>query len=85
MRKFTEQEQVRRDTLKELENIINPYPEKYEINYSLKEASLLEDGKTNVRVAGRIVLMRKMGKLSFLTLQDIEGKIQISIKIDMVG
>ena len=82
MREFTEQELVRR---KKLENIKNPYPERYETNYSIKDASMLEDGTTNVSVAGRIVLMRKMGKMSFLTIGDIEGKIQISVKIDMIG
>ncbi len=81
-RTFTEQELVRREKLK---NIKNPYPEKYVTNYEIKEAMKLEDGATNVRVAGRIILMRKMGKMSFLTIGDIEGKIQISIKIDMVG
>lgn len=82
MREFSEQEIVRRE---KLNNIKNPYPERYEINYELKDAMNLEDGTTNVKVAGRIVLMRKMGKLSFLTIQDIEGRIQASIKIDMVG
>lgn len=81
-RTFTEQELVRREKLK---NILKPYPEKYETNYEIKDAMILEDGTTGVRVAGRIVLMRKMGKMSFLTIGDIHGKIQISIKIDMVG
>lgn len=85
MREFTEQELVRRETLDSLSKIINPYPERFEINYELKDAMNLEDGVTNVRVAGRIVLMRKMGKMAFLTIQDIEGRIQISIKIDVVG
>lgn len=82
MREFTEQELVRREKLK---NITHPYPEKFETNYSIAEASQLEDGKTEVKVAGRIILMRKMGKMAFLTIGDIEGKIQISIKIDCVG
>lgn len=81
-RKFTEQEIVRREKLK---NIKNPYPDRFERNYELKDARNLEDGTTGVRVAGRIVLMRKMGKMSFLTIGDIEGKIQISVKLDMVG
>ncbi len=81
-RNFTEQELVRREKLK---NIKQPYPEKYEINYSIKEASVLEDETTGVRVAGRIVLMRKMGKMSFLTIGDIEGRIQVSVKIDSIG
>ncbi len=29
--------------------------------------------------------MRKMGKLSFLTIRDVEGSIQISIKVDLIG
>ena len=82
MREITEQEQVRRDKLKEIKN---PYPERYETNYSLKEASVLEDGTKDVSVAGRIVLMRKMGKLSFLTIGDIEGRIQICMKQDLLG
>ena len=82
MREITEQEQVRRNKLKEIKN---PYPERYETNYSLKEASVLEDGTKDVSVAGRIVLMRKMGKLSFLTIGDIEGRIQICMKQDLLG
>ena len=45
----------------------------------------VSDEEKNVSVAGRIVFMRKMGKLSFLKLRDIEGELQISIKIDLVG
>lgn len=82
---LTEQEIVRRNKLEEIKKITNPHPERFVITHSLKEASLLIDGTKNVSVAGRIVLMRKMGKLSFLTIKDITGKIQISIKQDMVG
>jgi len=82
MRELTEQELVRRQ---KLQNIEQPYPEKYVTNYEIKDARELEDGTTGVRVAGRIVLMRKMGKMAFLTIGDIAGKIQISIKIDVVG
>ncbi len=85
MREFSEQELVRRTKVDEIKKICNPYPEKYEINYELKDVKNLEDGTNRIRVAGRIVLMRKMGKLSFLTIRDMFGSIQISIKIDMVG
>jgi len=85
MREITEQEQVRRDKVNKIKEVTNPYPERFETNYELKEAALLDDGKKCVRVAGRIVLMRKMGKLAFLTIQDVEGKIQVSIKQDVVG
>lgn len=82
MRELSEQELVRREKLK---NIKMPYPEKYDVNYEICDAAKLEDGTTGVRVAGRIILMRKMGKMSFLTIGDIKGKIQISVKLDMIG
>ena len=85
MREFSEQEIVRREKLKEIEKYCNPYPERYEITHSLKEASTLADEAKNVSVAGRIVFMRKMGKLSFIRLRDIEGDLQVSIKFDLVG
>lgn len=82
MRELSEQELVRRE---KLNNIKNPYPERYETNYDICDAAKLDDGVTGVRVAGRIVLMRKMGKMSFLTIGDIYGKIQVSVKVDMIG
>ena len=85
MRKLSEQEIVRREKIDNIRKYANPYPDKFEVNYSIKDASTLDDGTTGVRVAGRIVLMRKMGKMSFLTIQDIEGRIQVSIKVDMIG
>ena len=82
MRELTEQEIVRRE---KLQNIKNPYPERYEITHEICDAANLEDGVTGVRVAGWIILMRKMGKMSFLTIGDINGKIQVSVKLDMIG
>ena len=85
MREFSEQELVRREKVEKIKEVCNPYPERYETNYEIKDVCNLEDGTTGVSVAGRIVFMRKMGKMSFVTIRDIEGKIQLSIKIDMVG
>ena len=85
MREFSEQELVRREKVEKIREVCNPYPERYEITHEIKDVKDLEDGTTDVKVAGRIVFMRKMGKMSFLTIRDIEGKIQLSIKIDMVG
>ncbi len=81
----TEQEIVRIEKIDKIKDYCNPYPEKYVKTHSLKEARLLEDGIDNVRLAGRIVFMRKMGKLSFLRIRDIEGDMQLEIKIDEVG
>lgn len=85
MREFSEQEIVRREKVEEIRKVCNPYPERYEVTHSLKEASLLPDETKGVRVAGRIVFTRKMGKLSFIKLRDIESDLQLSIKIDLVG
>ena len=81
----TEQELVRIEKLDKIKETCNPYPEKYERTHRLKEARLLEDGTKDVRIAGRIVFMRKMGKLSFVRIRDIEADMQLEIKIDMVG
>ena len=85
MKEFSEQELVRREKVDKIRDVCNPYPERYEVTHEIKDVINLEDGTKNVRVAGRIVFMRKMGKMSFLTIRDIKGKIQLSIKIDMVG
>ncbi len=84
-RKFTEQEQVRRNKLEEISKVCNPYPDKYERTHELKDIAFLEDGEKGVKIAGRIVFMRKMGKLSFVRLRDIEGSCQLELKVDVVG
>jgi len=81
----SEQELVRIGKLDTIREYCNPYPEKYEKTHPLKEARLLDDGTTDVKIAGRIVFMRKMGKLSFVRIRDIEGDMQLEIKIDIVG
>ena len=81
----SEQELVRIEKVNKIREFCNPYPEKYEKTQSLKEAKTLDDGVSSVRIAGRIVFMRKMGKLSFVRIRDIEGDMQLEIKVDMVG
>ena len=83
MREFTDQELSRRNKLPDIAVTTNPYPEKYEVNNTLLEARSLEDGTNNVRIAGRIVFMRKMGKLSFARIRDIEADIQVQLKSDV--
>ena len=85
MRELSEQEVVRRNKVDEIRKVCNPYPERFEITHRLHEAINLPDEEKNVRVAGRIIFMRKMGKLSFLRIRDLEGSLQVSIKIDLVG
>ena len=85
MREFTDQELVRRDKLKEIEKVCNPYPDSFKRTHTLKDASKLEDGITGVSVCGRIMFMRKMGKLSFIRIRDLEGSLQLELKVDEVG
>lgn len=81
----SEQELVRRGKLESIREYCNPYPEKYELTHSIKEARELEDGTQDVRIAGRVVFLRKMGKLSFIRIRDIEASIQVSMQLDLVG
>ena len=81
----SEQELVRIGKLDTIREFCNPYPERYEVTHKLRDAKNLEDGTLNVSLAGRITFMRKMGKLSFIRIQDLEGSMQLEIKIDIVG
>ena len=85
MRQLTEQEQVRRNKLEEIEKVCNPYPAKFERTHTLSEASKLEDGVTGVKVAGRVVFARKMGKLSFVKIRNLESSFQLEFKVDLLG
>lgn len=85
MREFTEQELVRRGKLEEISKICNPYPERYEKTHSLMDAKNLDDGTFDVSLAGRIIFARKMGKLSFVRIRDLQGDMQLEFKVDVVG
>ena len=62
---LSEQELVRRGKLDAIREFCNPYPDSFDRTHTLKEARLLEDGTTDVHIAGRIEKKKKMGKLSF--------------------
>ena len=85
MRELSEQEIVRREKLSEIAKVCNPYPDKYKRTHYLKDAKFLADGVSDVSVAGRIIFTRKMGKLSFVRIRDLEGDLQLEFKIDEVG
>lgn len=53
--------------------------------YGEKDAEELEGLPVEVRVAGRMMLKRVMGKASFATLQDLSGRIQVYVAKDKVG
>ena len=82
MRQLSEQEIVRREKLKQVER---PYPDKYDVTHTISEARNLPDGTKNVSIAGRIGFMRKLGKLSFVKIKNIESAIQLQIREDVIG
>ena len=53
--------------------------------YSEKSREDLEATPIEVKVAGRIMLKRVMGKASFVTIQDLSGRIQLYVTRDAVG
>jgi lysyl-tRNA synthetase class 2 len=52
--------------------------------YGDKDNDTLQANPVRVRVAGRMMLKRVMGKLSFAHIQDMSGKIQLWIERDML-
>ena len=83
---ISELKRVRLEKEQKLKDLgVNVHPERYEITHSLKDVRKLEEGVKNVRVAGRVMSKRKMGKISFMDLRDLEGKIQLVFKRDDLG
>tara|TARA_B110000240_G_C13511405_1_gene459669 strand:+ start:3947 stop:5452 length:1506 start_codon:yes stop_codon:yes gene_type:complete len=83
---FSEQELVRRDSLKKLSDLgINSYPaELFDVNNSSQniKKNFKEGDVLPVSIAGRIMSRRIMGKASFVELQDSHGKIQLYVNRD---
>ena len=53
--------------------------------YANKTTEELEAAAVEVKVAGRIMLKRVMGKASFITISDVSGRIQLYVARDKVG
>jgi len=58
---------------------------KLDETYGERDAEALEATPVEVRVAGRIMLKRVMGKASFITIQDVSGRIQCYVARDAIG
>ena len=86
----TQIQKLRREKLQKIiDRGINPYPVKSLRTHKIKE---LWDNKekfiaenTEVTIVGRLVAMRRQGKIGFGNLADISGKIQIFVKRDELG
>lgn len=84
------------ERLKKLKEVrdqgINPYPHTYnvtdysdELHRKFGKIKAEEHTGKKVKVGGRIILMRNMGKVTFLTLNDGEGKIQLYLRKNDIG
>lgn len=63
---------------------IHPYPAKFDKALDLKDARALEENAP-VKSAGRIMLFRQMGSITFAHLQDFTGRMQVVFKKDTLG
>jgi lysyl-tRNA synthetase class 2 len=87
--------ELRREKLKQIEALGQAtYRSKFQFTHTLeqiladytpKTAEELEQARVNVRVAGRIMAIRLMGKAGFAHLQQDGKKLQIYVKKDAVG
>jgi lysyl-tRNA synthetase, class II len=86
---------LRRQKLQEIEALgQQAYPHKFAFTHTLPQiladfghntAEDLEKGRVNVKVAGRMIAVRLMGKAAFAHLQQGGQKLQIYVKKDAVG
>ena len=80
-----DQRQIRIDKIDRLrEDGVAVYPDHFDVSHVLGDAAKLEEG-ARPRLAGRLLLIRTMGGLTFAHLGDVTGKLQISVKRDEVG
>ncbi len=68
---------------------INAYPYRYERSHLISQLQesfdSLSGAETVVRLAGRIMLKRKMGKAGFADVRDSSERIQLYFKLNVVG
>ena len=93
--RLSDQELVRRQKVEKLKELgLDPFGQAYERSHHSSDIRELVAGKTeeelaelklNVSIAGRIMFIRKMGKASFFSIQDLKGKMQVYISINDIG
>ena len=90
MHQLSEQEILRRSKLEELEKLgIDPYPSQlFDVNFYAQEIQDNYHPELNnfqdVRLAGRLMSVRVMGKASFAELMDSSGRIQLYVNRDEI-
>ena len=68
---------------------MNPYPHVFHPSHTIAQARAAsgqnDDVPASMSLAGRVTGRRSMGKMSFLDIRDGSGKIQLSLRQDVVG
>ena len=68
---------------------IDPYPHSYHPSHTIREAITLFEqqgaSSQDISLAGRIMSKRSIGKMSFLDIRDSSGKMQLSLRYDLLG
>lgn len=92
---LNDQEQFRREKLAKYKELgIDPFGQAYKVSHHVDEIRALCEKKSDralekmnlvVSIAGRIMSIRRMGKASFVNIQDKTGNIQSFIGINVVG
>lgn len=79
------EEKARLEKLNKLRQAgLKPYPEKFDKRQTLSQCHDSKEGAP-VKTAGRLIMLRDMGKLTFAHLQDCTGKMQIAFQQDKIG
>lgn len=85
---MAQQTDERQDRLNRREALIKkgiePHPARFDRTYELIDLADLKEGD-EVKVCGRIMFQRVIGKLAFYQLQDESGRHQVGVKVDDVG
>ena len=92
---LTDQEQFRREKLAKYKEMgVEPFGQAYKVTHHVSDIRALCEKKSEkalermaleVSVAGRIMAIRRMGKASFVNIQDKTGNIQSFIGINVIG
>ncbi len=64
---------------------VNPYPERFPRTHTIAEARALGPGAEGLKLAGRLMAFRDMGKLTFGAIHDQSDKIQIALNVATLG
>ena len=92
---LNDQELNRLEKLKKYQELgIDPYGQAFQVSHLIKDIRKLCEKKSeralakldlHVSIAGRIKAIRKMGKASFMNIQDKTGNMQIYLSLDNLG